>query len=433
VAKNIDIKKKQESTNLKRYGYKSSFQNKDVRKKWTNNMMIKHGISHYFKTDEFKEKSINTNQSKYGVDYYVQSTNYKNDLDNMLFGDLLRDNNITKHISKYESLGYKFISLENRNLKLENKEGCKHKFDISYDVFMSRSKNDYEVCTICNNIKSGQSNKEKKIIEWLHTIVYNVIERDREFGVEVDIYLPEYNLAIEFNGLYWHSEEYKDKKYHLNKTNILKKANISLIHIWEDDWDYKQDIVKSIILNKLYLINNKVYARNCKVSLVNKVDSNDFLDSNHIQGKTRSLYNIGLYHREKLVSIMCFNYKNGSSKNDIELVRFCSKIDTVVIGGSSKLFNFFIKKYKFNKIISFSDISLFDGGLYEKLGFTNTENTPPNFWWIVDKKRINRFRYNKSRLVKDGYDKNKTEYQIMSDIGNSRIWGCGLKKWIWYE
>ena len=49
----------------------------------------------------------------------------------------------------------------------------------------------------------------------------------QEFLIELekDVYIPDY-LALEFNGLYWHSEFGKDKNYHLNKTLLCKEQDI---------------------------------------------------------------------------------------------------------------------------------------------------------------------------------------------------------------
>ncbi len=431
IAKLEEIKKKQETTNYKLYGTKSSFQNEIVKEKWKNSIKEKWGVDHYFKTDEFKNRSILTSLEKWGVKHFVQSKEYKERLDEIGFTDKIKELNYYKHVKKYKSYGFKFISIEDRFLRLYD-PNCGHEFDIYYDVFMSRISNNYEVCTICNNVCSGQSNKEKELIKWIHSLNIEYIEKYRGLGVELDIYLPDYKFAIEFNGLYWHSDIYKDKKYHLNKSLICEKNGINLLHIWEDDWDYKNDIIKSIICNKIGIISHKIYARKCDIREVNNVDKSAFLINNHIQGDTRSKYNIGLYHNDELVSLMCFNHANNNPNKDIELVRFCSLLNTVVVGGASKLFKYFVKMYKYNEILSFSDISTFNGNLYSELSFKYI-NITPNFWWVVKNRRFHRFTYNKKKLVKMGGDPNKTEAQIMNDMHNYRVWGCGLKKWIYHS
>jgi hypothetical protein len=246
--------------------------------------------------------------------------------------------------------------------------------------------------------------------------------------LSLDIYVPEFNLAIEYNGVYWHSDIYRDNNYHLNKTKLCNDKNIELIHIWEDDWKLKSDIVKSMLVNK-FGKSNKIYARNCYISEVNDIVMiKNFLNNNHIQGYSNSKYKIGLYYNSELVSLMCF----GKKRRDMELVRFCNKQGTTVVGGASKLFGYFLAKYDFREIVSFSDISGFNGNLYLKLGFENVSNTKPNYWWVVNGIRRHRFNFNKSVLVsKFKADPNMSEKEIMKSMGHNRIWGCGLKKWVY--
>lgn len=430
IAKLDDIKKKQENTNLEKYGYKSSFQNKKVRDKWSKSIENKWGVDHIFKSDIVKNKSILKTLDKWGVEHFVQSDEYKNKLEYIGFSDKLKKIYIEKHIKKYLIYDLEFIELNDRILKLKSNK-CGHEFKIHYDSLKRRIDNGYEYCTICNNINSGQSQEEIKLIEWIKSIGLNIIEKDRSLGIELDIYIPDYKIAIEYNGLYWHSELYKNNEYHLNKTNICNSNGVRLIHIWEDDWLYKNKIVRSIILNSIGLINSKIYSRKCRIVSVNNINKNNFLEENHIQGSCSSSINIGLEYNGELVSLMTFGKRSINSKDEFELLRFCNKVDTLVIGGASKLFNFFNKKYEYNNIISYADISQFTGDLYKKLGFKYLHRSKPNYWWVIDGVRHHRFEYNKKRLVKEGADPLKTEVEIMYSKGYFRIFGSGQDKYIY--
>lgn len=428
IAKLKETKIKQEKTNLKRWGHKSTFQNKEVQKKWKNNIKNKWGVEHVFQLKSIKDKSRKTSLGKWGVEHFVQSNEYKEKLEDMGFSNRLRETYIKKHFEKYSDIGLEFISIENRILKLKGK--CKHLFNIHYDSLKRRIENGYEYCTICNPINSGQSQEEKLIIDWLKGLGLEIIERDKSLGIELDILIPELDIAIEYNGLYWHSELYKDKFYHLNKTEICNKRGIRLIHIWEDHWLYKKEIIKSMLLNSFKLNTNKIFARNCKIVLVDSKSKNDFLDKNHIQGKCQSSINIGLEYNGDLVSLMTFGGRNINKKKEFELIRFCNKINTNVVGGASKLFSYFIKNYNYQSIISYADISNFTGGLYKLLGFDYSHRSQPNYWWVVDGNRYHRFTYNKKRLIKEGGDPNMTEVGIMYKRGHFRIFGCGQDKYI---
>lgn len=164
--------------------------------------------------------------------------------------------------------------------------------------------------------------------------------------------------------------------YHLDKTKKSLENGINLFHIWEDDWKHKKDIVKSMIVNKLGKTPNRIFARKCKVYEVkdNKLVRN-FLEENHIQGFVGSKIKFGLFYNGELVSLMTFgNLRKSlgqkSKEGSYEMLRFCNKLNYNVIGGASKLLNYFIKNFKVNEIISYSDSSRSNGNLYKQLGFS---------------------------------------------------------------
>jgi hypothetical protein len=246
-------------------------------------------------------------------------------------------------------------------------------------------------------------------------------------GLEIDVYLPELKLGFEFNGLYWHSELKKYKNYHIDKTKYFEERGIRIFHIWEDNWTFNRDIVKSQLKNWLGLTNNKIFARKCILKVVENKDSKKFLDENHIQGYVNSNYSLGLYHNDELVSIMNFDKYEGRKKmNDSEwnLNRFCNKINTNVIGGASKLLKYFIEKNKPNRIISYADRDWSVGSLYHKLGFNLIKESNPDYKYIVDDKRVHKSRFRKSNLKISGI----TESEYTNEKNINRIWDCGKLK-----
>ena len=202
-------------------------------------------------------------------------------------------------------------------------------------------------------------------------------------------------------------------------------SDVDIFHIWEDDWIYKQDIIKSMIKNKLGL-SNKIYARKCEVRLVNAVETKKFLNDNHLQGYVASKYKLGLYFNNELVSLMTFG-KSRNKKNQMELLRFCNKLNTSVIGGASKLFKSFLRQYhtEFNTLISYANKDHSNGNLYHKLGFKYVKDTKPGYHWVVDGIRENRFKYRKSELVKKGFNSELSESEIMHSLGYYRIYNTG--------
>lgn len=283
----------------------------------------------------------------------------------------------------------------------------------------------------CNKCTSSVSKHELDINKFLNDSNLNTITSS--FSIispnQLDIFIPSHNIAIEYNGLYWHSEEYVDKNYHLNKTNLCENKNIRLIQIFEDEWLYKQEIVKSRLKNIFGLTENKIYARKCIIKEISTKQSNDFLNKNHIQGSVNSKINLGLYHDNKLVSLMCFNKPRlgvGSKYDGYELSRFCNKLNTIIIGGADKLLKYFVNTYNPKQIISYADRRWSQGNLYEKLGFEKIRINKPNYSYIINKQRKHRFNYRKNILKKQGFDTtNKTEHEIMLERKIYRIYDCG--------
>jgi hypothetical protein len=254
---------------------------------------------------------------------------------------------------------------------------------------------------------------------------------------EIDVFIKSHNLAIEINGVYWHSESMgKYKNYHLYKTEKCSEVGINLIHILDYEWVFKKPIIQSIILSKLGIFDDKIYARKCTV---NKIEDTTiirkFLNENHMQGYTHASVSLGLYYNNELVSIMTFG-KNRFKKNsnEFEMVRFCNKLNTIVVGGASKLFKHFINNGNNNlDIVSFADRRFFDGNLYKTLGFEFSTNTSPSYIYWKNNNILNRMSCQKHKLNKllDIFDAEKSEYQNMLDNGFRRVWDCGNMKFIY--
>jgi hypothetical protein len=418
-------KTKFKKTLLEKYGVDNPMKVKSVKDKLKKTLMSKYGVDHFSKTEEYKEMYKNTCKIKYGVDNASKSTFIKNVISDKKF----KQNN---SIEKYKDIlpnEYKIVKYSNSRNFIINHEKCGLEFEIFIGTLYDRHRGNNIICTNCNPIDNQSSSGENEVKEYLRSLGVDFIENSYDIinPLSLDIYIPKLNLAIEYNGVYWHSDVYHDSNYHLNKTNLCNEVGIELFHIWEDDWKFKNNIVKSILSNK-FINSNKIHARKCYIKEVDDINLiRDFLNKNHIQGYTNSKYKIGLYYNNELVSLMCFSKK----RKNMELVRFCTKLENVVVGGASKLFSYFLNKYDFDELVSFSDISGFNGDLYLKLGFENVSDTKPNYWWVVDGVRKHRFNFNKSILVsKFKADPNLSEREIMKSMGYNRIWGCGLKKWV---
>lgn len=290
----------------------------------------------------------------------------------------------------------------------------------------------------CPKCVSSVSKWEKEIYDYISSLGVECEQSNRSIlgGLEIDIYLPKYKIGIECDGLRWHNELFKDKNYHLDKTNTCREKGVRLIHIFEDEWVKKSEIWKSMLRNMLGKSVKKVYARKCELRSVSSKDVREFLDGNHIQGHSNSRINYGLYYNGELVSLMTFglpriNLGGKIEDGHFELVRFCNKVGINVIGAASKLFKHFIDENDPIEVVSYSDKRWSLGNLYEILGFVHSHDSNPNYFYVDNMERINRFRFRKSMLVKEGYDANKSEHEIMTERGIYRIYDCGTMVWKW--
>lgn len=297
-------------------------------------------------------------------------------------------------------------------------------------------------CKECAN--NGTSILEKEIINYLKSICSDNIEtNNRELlkPKELDIYIPSKKLAIEFDGLYWHSEYNRDKNYHIQKTIECEKKGIRLIHIFEDEWLEKRSIVQSRLKQLLGLQTNKYYARKCLIRQVQTSEEREFFNNNHIQGYIGSNICYGLYYKDTLVACMSFGQlrKNlGMVQKDsvYEMYRFACLKNCRIIGGASKLFKHFLKQINPKQIISFADRRWSvnsENNLYRKLGFEFLEYTVPNYYYIDNyQRRFNRFSFRKDILVSK-YNANplKTESEITFEMGLVKIYDSGSIKYIY--
>lgn len=197
-------------------------------------------------------------------------------------------------------------------------------------------------------------------------------------GKEIDIYIPSNKLAIEFDGLYWHNELNKDKDYHLNKTIECEKFGIKLIHIFEDEWINKREIIISFFKKLLGVSDVSIKAEQCVVKLVNKIDSEKFLEENYIQGCKQSSVRCGLYQNNELLSIMTFR-KSNKNYNEYELICFCNKVNYNICGASQKLFNYFVNKCNPTCVISSIDRRFNNDDYLIDIGFQQFETIKPTF------------------------------------------------------
>ena len=204
----------------------------------------------------------------------------------------------------------------------------------------------------------------------------------KECQKEIDIFIPKFNLGIEINGNYWHSELYKSQNYHQEKSLIFQEKGINLIHIFEYEWNQKQEIIKSLIKSKLGIFIKRIYARKCVIKELDYKTYAQFCNENHLQGECGAKVKLGLFYEGVLIQVMSFGVPRFTDKYKWEIIRECSKLGYIIIGGKEKLWSYFTKNYSPNNCLSYCDFSKFNGNSYLKLGFKKERLNSPGFvWW----------------------------------------------------
>ena len=343
--------------------------------------------------------------------------------------------------------GRKLARIDNHHLLTHNitKEEYIRKFGS-----MKLSSKEYHKrqseASIITNINMTFTKNSKSELEILNFLKERGLEcrSDRHIlnGREIDIFIPEKNIGIEYNGNKWHTEWFakKDKNYHLFKMEECREKGVGLITIFEDEYE----LHKEIVLNKLTHILNignehtpKLYGRKCQIKEIYSYIAEDFLNVNHIQGFVNSTLFLGAFYNENLVGVMSFTKQ---ADNNWELTRLATDIKYNCCGVGGKLFNYFIKNYDFNEIKSFADRRWTldeNNNVYTKLGFVFHSFTKPNYTYynanVNRYKRFHKFNFRKDKLVKKYSQLNPrmTETEMVKELGYDRIWDCGLIKYVY--
>jgi len=481
-----DVKEKIKKTYLKQHGVDHNSKIKLVVKKRKETFLKKYGVDNPSKFQEVKSKKKNTMLKKYGVEFPLQSPEILSKSQETLKENYntnvpAKSEVITNKMQETSLKKYGFPNpMENNNIKEKSKIGFQDyvkedpdgRFSllnslrdeknpiwadlkkISLNKIAEKNNIEYKKLRSCFYDNSDLYEKFKKIycfpkiqtqkeianlIESLGSGL-NVVLNDRKVlnGTEIDIYIPEKKIGIEYNGCFWHSEAWLDKKEaqykHHNKTKICEENGIKLIHIFETEWENNKDLILLYIKNALGLNSRKFYARKCQV---NNNRCPEFFDGNHLQKRKNGVevyFNLE-YNGEIVASMTASKHheRNNRENNFIILSRFCSLVDCNVVGGASKLFKQFTewaKEKGYKKIISWSDSAISNGDIYNILGFQLEKENKSDFrWWDTNINEMvtkqSRRHIGKAKPV----DWKRDEWY--AHHGLYRIWNCGRKTWVY--
>lgn len=458
---------RRQNTNLERYGSTSPLGNAEVFERFKKTNMKRYGVDNPMKDSQVKKKAEETCKLHYGNSCYLASPEGRAAIAKSMY---------QKYQSRYFSQTAEF-----KKSVMSNPE-CIDKF-VQFDKdpkLYILSKFDYKptLRELCEDLGVGTeaistrvnrddcsdliayvySYTELEVLEFLKSLNLNtkIITNTKSVitPYELDIYLSEYNLAIEVNPTSTHNSSIntfsEDSKplapsYHKMKTDLCEEKGIFLFHIFGYEWTHRKDVIKSMIRNLLQVNESNIFARKCEIKEVSYQDASIFLDNNHRQGSTTSPIRVGLYYNDELVSLMTFSHSRSTigkvekSHNCYELVRFCSKKNTNVLGGASRLFKHFLKTYHPKSVISFSDRAHTRGKLYKALGFKEISRSSANYLWVqyntdMSYHRTNAQKRNLKKFLKDDLiDLSKTEKQIMEEHNFVQVFDSGTITWAWYS
>ena len=346
-------------------------------------VLDKYGVENVFQLESVKEKIKQTNRAKYGVDNPMNNIDVRQKV-----SDSLRSKSMIK-----------FNRLESEVEAVKNKENLE-KYILSLDeekrTFYGIAKSlNYSQSYITNKVseyglndlvkyQTNTSHYEDELYEYLLSLGINrddIVRNYRELGIELDLFVISKNVAIEFNGDYWHTVDKVGKDYHFNKSKMCEDNNIRLIHVYEYQWTdpIKQLILKSIIKNAVGLNDNKIYARKCEIRELTVNDVVDFSNTNSLHQHRNASFYIGLFYNDELVELMSFGhaYFANNPSIDSEVIRSITKIGYTVVGGMNKLMQYFIKTYNPNKILYYVDYNTHNGNSMSKwdLNLNHIHNT----------------------------------------------------------
>lgn len=449
---------KRELTNMERYGVANSAQTKDAIlahkefysdatkvatavQNYKNTMLTKHGVENAQELEQVRTKTENTNVSRYGTKNVMKNSSIsaKSATNRMINFDKIAnlESNYDAFVSNVNDR-YRVRPLITKNeYALLGGVGTRPsiKFECTNCDHIFEKRFDYRVppyCKNCNHSESSFCSKEEQEVFDAIRIFYSgkMISGDRSAinPHQLDIYLPDVKLAIEYCGLYWHSEcggnsEKMRWNYHALKMKKCQEKGIRLITIFSDEWCNSRSIVEQKLKNILGAQTNSVIgARKCVITEVDFKIASAFYDAHHIQGGAiRNKINIALSYDTKIVAMMSFK-KNLDS---FELTRYASSIR--VIGGASRLLKYFVDQYKPKNIISFADLRWSVGDLYFKLNFRLIGEVPPMQSYVENYKiRHNKLKFKRKKMSERL--SNESEWEYLRRQGYDRIWDCGKLK-----
>ena len=433
VSKSDKVKEKIKEVNQEKYGANSFTATKEGKEKILATKEHRYGSSKYNNI----EKNRETKLMRYGDPYfsnrkkYIETMNRCYGVDNSFQLKKTLSSNLENLIltKNYNSQFLKYISDREASIEfLKNKNysyfDLAKIFNARYYIIQNWVKR-LNLEEYINYKFKGKSHYEDEITSFIKKDlnIDNIVLNSKILnGQEIDIYLPDYKIGIEFNGTYWHSDLFKDKLYHFNKSKLAEQLGIRLIHIYQYEWEDSKmrEKLKQLLRISCGKVENKIYARKCEIRKIENKEARPFNEATHLQGHRNAKVTYGLFYNNQLVQLMSFSKarysENNKEGNNWEIIRGCPGSNNIVTGGVSKLFSHFIKDYNPDSVFSYCDFNKFNGKSYEELGMKFIGYTGYDLKYIIN-----------DRV----YSRQHDNYKNIKDKIDARIYGAGSKKYLW--
>jgi len=433
--KHESIKKRAKKTMLERYGTEHALRSDICREKYKNTIREKYGDSALewagYNVKEIRDKAMITNRENLGVDYPFQSLDIQEKIKQTFIkkygvDKIAKSPVIQEKIRKsiLEKFGIHHLSLP------EIRERIKQTSLEKYGVICSLQNPDIQQKSYETRIKNDSfktSALEKEIREFIQaTVSSEVLKNLRNIiaPYEIDICIPEKKIAVEVNGLYWHSEAWVDKNYHTLKYKLCQEAGYRLVTIFEHEWLQRQNAVKSRLRSVLGENKILIGARETVFSVGDQEEVSSFLNEFHVQGSTRFEKAFKLSFEDQIVAVMTFSRHHRQTSKELVLNRFCIRDNYSIMGGASKL----LKNADIHEpIVSYSDNRWSDGDIYHQLKFKLDRQLPPDYFYISNS---GVFSKQSMRKTKKDRDSGLSEHALRLSQGYLRVYDCGKQRWL---
>lgn len=447
-AENYVNAQKAKETKLKKYGCETYRNDEKIKE----TCLEKYGATNPFGSRDIKDKISNTFEEKYGgrglsstlISSKIKKTNLERygEFNPMKSKEVSTKSAVSKKINYYgEEL---FDTLTSGIKDLYDKYYSDNTLSLnkmaktlgidSNTIARKFRENGFEI--LDRTYSCSSSYGEEFICNILKEICpdINIVRNTRKIisPKEIDIWLPDYNVGIEYHGSYWHTED-RVGDLHRQKSIMAEEAGIRLIQIFDYELIEKQEKIVSFLKNTLGY-SKKIYARNCAIKEITEKESKEFLNENHLQGYKGATKSYALCDDfGNIIQVMTFGKPRFSKNYDWEIIRLATKNENVVIGGSQKLWKKFIVDVDPFSVITYADARFYNGSIYEKLGFKYIGHSGSDYIWFNGINKLSRYKTRKQTLVSQGFDENLTETQIMINNKYKKILGAGNRVFVYYR